>query len=353
MLIVHVAEAFGGGIVDFVLSLTSQLKDHKHIIIYAQREIPIDVLKKRFDSGNVQFIEWKYAQREIKLLSDIKATYYLYSLLKNIKYDVIHLHSSKSGFLGRVAARFLNKRKVIYTPNGAPFVRTDISLFKKFFFVFLEKIADMLAGTVICCSRSEAEAYYQNNIKCSYINNGVAINPYPKNYTVNSTFKIVTAGRITYQKNPCLFNAIADHFSHQPDVEFIWIGEGELDYLLTAKNIRITGWLSKQQVEEEILKANVYLSTALWEGLPFAVLQAMNLGKPLLLSKCIGNIDLVKHGYNGHIYQSIDEASSFINYYIANRDFLQEASLNSYNYLLDNYNIQDMAKAYLNKYESV
>ena len=52
-------------------------------------------------------------------------------------------------------------------------------------------------------------------------------------------FTVYTLGRICYQKNPTLFNEIAEAL---PDVKFIWIGDGELREQLTSKNIEITGW---------------------------------------------------------------------------------------------------------------
>ena len=57
--------------------------------------------------------------------------------------------------------------------------------------------------------------------------------------------KICTVGRIGFQKNPKLFNEIAQEF---PDLQFTWIGDGELRNELTSKNINITGWLERKEV---------------------------------------------------------------------------------------------------------
>ncbi|MBK6979684.1 MAG: glycosyltransferase [Cytophagaceae bacterium] len=84
-----------------------------------------------------------------------------------------------------------------------------------------------------------------------------------------ATLTILTSGRISSQKNPSLFNAIALSFKDYPQVSFVWVGEGELSHCLTANNITITGWVSKEETNKYYSVADIYLSTALWEGLPF------------------------------------------------------------------------------------
>lgn len=61
----------------------------------------------------------------------------------------------------------------------------------------------------------------------------------PKNYK-DYPFTVFTLGRICYQKNPTLFNTIAELL---PDVRFVWIGDGELREELKSKNIEISGWV--------------------------------------------------------------------------------------------------------------
>ena len=63
--------------------------------------------------------------------------------------------------------------------------------------------------------------------------------------------RIGTLGRITYARNPKLFNALA---LNHPELEFIWIGDGELKHFLTAPNITITGWFTQYASGIEALK---------------------------------------------------------------------------------------------------
>ena len=129
IVIVHVVESFGGGVFSFLRHIINGLADCQHIVIYGvqRKEFPSD-FEALFPFG-VQFIPWVHAQREVSLIQDFKALMQLVRILKGIhSIQKIHLHSSKAGFLRRIAAFLLGLGdKVIYTPHGASFLREDIS----------------------------------------------------------------------------------------------------------------------------------------------------------------------------------------------------------------------------------
>ena len=65
-----------------------------------------------------------------------------------------------------------------------------------------------------------------------------------------------------------------------------------------------------------VANADVYLSTSLYEGLSFAVLEALALKKPMLLTDCVGNTDVIKNGLNGDLFTNETEAIiKILNYY--------------------------------------
>jgi len=316
MKIVHIVESFASGVFDFIVDLSNGMSSYKHIIIYSLREHTPDNFKKYFPN-ETEFIHWNSATREINPKADIQALLELIKILKNIPdVDIIHLHSSKAGFLGRIAAKILKKENItVYTSHGAPFLRKDVSRLKQKLFIYLEKVASYFGGNIVCCSKSEAEAFLSHKIDALYINNGIECSSKTKN-NINRNKDIIyvgTIGRISYQKNPELFNKIAEAFLPNKKVKFIWIGSGELESKLTSPNIIKTGWLKKKDVLSELSKIDIYLSTSIWEGLPLSVLQAMCYEKPLLLSCCVGNKDLVKNNYNGILFSTLKEAEDYSN----------------------------------------
>lgn len=359
MKIVHVVEPFASGVAVFVKSLVDNMKDDFHIIVHGERELVMKAVevKKSFTSPNVQFIRWKFAQREISLNKDLRAFFELYHLLKDLKkqqnVDAVHLHSSKSGFLGRLACKMADIHNVVYTPNGAPFLVSTKKL-KNYFYRMFEKVGNLFGGKVVCCSISEMIAYRRLGINAININNGVSLktgNAVPEIVKEDGVFQIVTCARISNQKNPVLFNEIAKQFEHLSQYQFIWIGDGEDRDKLTATNIRITGWVSPSVSKRYISNADIYLSTSNFEGLSFSVLEALALKKPVLLKDCVGNRDIVKSGLNGNLFDTADGAVLKIMQYANNPGMLSLMGEYSSEFCKQEFNIKSTSVMYRNLYK--
>jgi glycosyltransferase involved in cell wall biosynthesis len=356
MKILHIVESFSGGIITFLRLLINETSDLEHIVLYGNRQSGIEHQKKSFNAAT-KFILWEAAQRNISISKDVRAYYNMSNIISKEIPNVIHLHSSKAGFLGRLWGG-LNKQErsplILYTPHGLPFVRKDISLVKRQLYISLEKLAANLSGQIIAVSDSEKNELSVNNILATYINNGIKVDyGWKKGVQSNSKISIVTVGRICEQKNPKLFSKIADAFRNNSDVEFIWIGDGELRTQL-SQNIRITGWLKENDVQSLLGDASIYLSTALWEGLPFAVLEAMNKSLGLLLYNCIGNCDLVCNGHkqNGLLFCNHLEVITIIKELIKSPDLIESWGIKSFQLLEEKFTADNMADQYKDIYNT-
>ena len=357
MEIVHVTECLAGGVLTFLVNFTHAFYDDTHIIIYGKRAYTPDHVEKLFGS-NVTLVFWEDATQKIQPYKDIIAFKELIYLLHNYKgADIIQLHSSKAGFLGRVACRVLGMiSKTVYIPHGISFARQDISYNKALFYIVLERFANRLGGQVVACSHSEGQLCLNKGIKnVSVISNGIASSNYffQKQGPLKPII-IGTSGRITLQKNPALFLDIASHFYHNPYVKFLWIGDGEMHTILDgAENIAVTGWLSHQKHKNELQNIDIYLSTASWEGLPYAVLEAMSLGKPLILSQCIGNIDLVKPEQNGFSYRTANQASNEIRFFMHHPEQITVMGSQSHKMVQTEFSLKNMKDKYMKLYHRV
>lgn len=348
--ILHVVESFGGGVYDFIVSLVNGLPEFNHTILYAKRENFKESFKEDF-SEKVKFIHWKNASREINLKKDFLAGKELYNVLSEKKYDKIHLHSSKAGFIGRVVGRIKNQQdKVLYTTHGVSFLRTDVSNLKNNLYILFEKIGMYMGGDIVACSKSEAEFMKSKGIKkAGYIYNGIEIpKEIPKVEKDEDIINIVTVGRMTYQKNPKQFNEIAEQFLDNKKIRFTWIGDGELRSELKSSNINVTGWKSQQEVLEELCKGHIYLSTSLWEGLPLAVLQGMSVGLPLVLSNCVGNVDLIENNKNGFMFEEVSKGIEKLEkiLQLSNKNILK----NSSEKIINKFSLKLMIENYKAKY---
>lgn len=354
MKIVHVVECFAGGVFSFLSNLTNELDKEEYIVIYGiNRDNTPSDFREKFPP-NTKFIPWKSASRSLNPLTDLKALWELYIILKKIDdIDIIHLHSSKAGFLGRIVSFLLGKSsRTIYTPHAISFLRLDVSPKKRKIFIWMERFASFFCGKIVACSQSEKEAIEEQGIKnVTFINNGIKKLQIEKKVNTSDKTTIISVGRLSIQKNPKLFNDIALEFIDNPNIQFIWCGDGELKSELTSPNIKYTGWIEQKKLESYLANADIYLSTSLWEGLPLSVLEAMSIGLPVILSNCVGNRDLVED--NGVLYIDKIEAVKNINELLKNKIWTNKKGHNSKIIVENNFNMRNMAISYLNIYKGM
>lgn len=239
--------------------------------------------------------------------------------LKELNPDVLHMHSSFAGFVGRLATiGWKSDLKSFYSPHCISFMRTDISDLKKRIFTLLEAIAAKRHGTYIACSRSEALAIEDSlGLPALILENAVDVGFFTRPNTdtplrahrPDKRLTVVTVGGIRRQKGFDLFSDISRLLSHR-GFEFVWIGDGDLTSkaALTDAGVRVTGWRTRQEVRDMLHSADVYLSTAAWEGMPVSVIEAMASGLPVLANRCPGNVDVVDDEVNGVLFSGASEA---------------------------------------------
>ena len=325
MKVAHIVEPFSSGIITSIIHLSTGLTQHEHIVIHGTRtsQDNIDSVKSRFPDRTIFYV-WKSAVREISPLKDLMAAISLFNILLRIKPDVVHLHSSKAGAIGRPIARILGIKKIIYSPQGAPFARKDVSKLTHWLYVKFEQILNAISGRIVCCCESETSLYQKSNMKATYVNNGIEITHRNRISSNHSIIRIGCAALANTQKNPSWFNEIASNYINYKEIEFIWIGGGELSNTLSAPNIKVTGWESKKETSILLSSLDIYLSTSGWEGLPFSVLEAMEKGVCLLLSDCVGNKDLVIDNKNGFLFTTTQEAIEKLDDLVMNKSVIAQ-----------------------------
>lgn len=100
----------------------------------------------------------------------------------------------------------------------------------------------------------------------------------------------------------------------EPDFELVLAGDGELrgpiEERIRAhrldKHVRITGWISSDQVRQELLDARALVLASFAEGLPVVVMEAMALGRPVVSTGIAGIPELVLPDENGWLVPAGD-----------------------------------------------
>lgn len=354
--VLHIVEAFGGGVFTVLTDLINGLSDEFEMVIaYSLRPQTPENFKDYFN-GNVRFIEVKSFTRSIDFNKDIKALKEIKNIVKEEKPDIVHLHSSKAGILGRLGVHD-RRIKMFYNPHGFSFLKLDDSKFRRFMYKAIEKGAAILNPkcTIVGCSKGEYEEAKKLNKNAICINNGINIEKLEeetkdlKAKEIDySNFKICTVGRIGFQKNPKMFNEIAENF---PSLQFTWIGDGELKNKLTSPNIKVTGWLDRKDVLKELNNNDIFLLPSLWEGLPISLLEAMYMKKICIVSNVIGNRDVINNGVNGFVCNNLREYESCIrNIKNINTTSIKKRENEE---IVKEYNIKHMCNQYENAYKEI
>lgn len=350
--ILYFVEAFGGGVFTYLVNLSNALcNDFDIYIAYGIRKQTPENYKDYFDK-RIHLVRVYNYQRDISLIKDTNALIEMRKIAKKVNPDIIHLNSSKAGILGRLL--FKNwKIPVFYTPHGYSFLMANISSKKKIFYKSLEKFFAFKNIETIACSKGEYEITKQLTSNATYVNNGINLKEF-NDVNINSHktdinhLKIATIGRISLQKNPKLFNKIAEVF---PNLKFTWIGDGDLRSELTSSNIKITGWVDNRKAIKYLNDSDIFVLTSLWEGLPMALLEAMYIKKLCIVSDVVGNRDVIYDDNNGYVCNTKEQFIDRINNVTIN-DISENIVEEAHNDILNCYNSQVMAENYKKIYES-
>ncbi|HUX90616.1 MAG TPA: glycosyltransferase family 4 protein [Gallionellaceae bacterium] len=123
--------------------------------------------------------------------------------------------------------------------------------------------------------------------------------------------RVVCVGRLCEQKGQMLLvDAVHSLAQEGIELEVILAGDGEmraeLEKLIVERKlhgkVRITGWISSDQVRKEILSARALLLPSFAEGLPVVIMEAMALRRPVLTTHIAGIPELVRAGEDGWIF---------------------------------------------------
>lgn len=348
--ILYIVEAMGGGVFTYIVDLANELvNQYDMYIAYAVRKQTPKNYKEYFDN-RIHLIEVKNFGRAIDVSKDLKAFFEIRKIADEIKPDIIHLHSSKAGALGRFAFNG-NKIPMFYTPHGYSFLMEDCKPMKRVIYKMVESVCAKRNCTTISCSVGEHQETLKLTKRAVYVNNGINMaelqNIMDKTEKVEHPFTVFTLGRICYQKNPTLFNEIAEKL---PEIRFVWIGDGEFREELKSKNIEITGWADRATAIRYAVNADVFLLPSRWEGLPISLLESMYMKKICVVSNVIGNRDVIKSRLNGFVCDTLEDYVQAIQCAKDNKvgNMAEKAYLN----ILEQFNTRVMSMEYQNIYEN-
>lgn len=231
--------------------------------------------------------------------------------------EMLHLHSAKAGMLGRQAAQVLDI-PVIYTAHAFPFQRTTDPL--RPLYRSLERRWAQQTARIICVSEGECDEAVAAGLpeaKLTVIPNGLDIARWPRPTAAqrrlarrafgltDAEVVIGTLSRLEPQKGIDLLLESADDFlADLPQARLMIWGEGKQRKRLQRLALRlglphVTFAGACADPWQAYAAMDIFCAPSRWEGGPYAVLEAMACGLPIVASAIAGHEDYLEDGVTG------------------------------------------------------
>jgi glycosyltransferase involved in cell wall biosynthesis len=307
-----VVEATAGGTWRHVLDIAAGCHRRGiavHLVCAVRREPASRSAMAALRGRGVDVIEIDM-RREIHPLQDAAAVTHLRELIASIAPDVLHLHSSKAGALGRVAVAGLRRARpyVVYTPHAYAFLTQPGGLVRRLCWC-AERALLRWTDCVVAVSGSEARAASRlgGSTHVVTIPNGVESprRVAPASRAAGTTLRIGWLGRLVWQKNPQAAITTSAALSARGVRHELQLG-GDGPYgsavVSLARRLRCDSVVVRGFVEDtDTFHAGIdaLLVTSRSEGLPYVGLDTMAHGRPIVGFDVPGIRDLVEHGVTG------------------------------------------------------
>lgn len=241
--------------------------------------------------------------REASPWKDLIATLKLSRIIKRRRYSLVHAHSAKAGAVGRVAA-CIARTPVIYTPHAWSFLASKSTLGRQVY-IFVEQALALLSSHIICVSAREMALGCRHLLACDgklrLVPNGIALPSQSANGRSGDEELVVgTVARLAPQKGiEYLIRAAEGICAERDGVRFSVAGDG-------PSFMCLKGELERRELRDKftllgdtrdpwnyLKDIDVFVLPSLWEGMPFALMEAMGMGLPAVATDVGGVRDLI------------------------------------------------------------
>ncbi len=253
--------------------------------------------------------------RRVSVVADLKALFSLVKEIRSFKPHVIHTHTAKAGFLGRIASMLSFYPSIrVHTFHGH-LLNGYFGSFKRLLVVVVEKFLAKFTDQLLAVGDKVRQDLLAAGVgapeKFSLMPPGLEINDLPNKRTAQDSYglypqslQVAFIGRVTQIKRPDRFLDVVREIKKRGlEIEFFTAGDGELlnacrERITTEElPVKILGWQS--DIERVLAAADIVILTSDNEGTPLSLIQAGMAALPVVTTN-VGSIpEVVMDGVTG------------------------------------------------------
>jgi glycosyltransferase involved in cell wall biosynthesis len=321
-----------GGPSIHVILLTSRLNaaDYESLLLVGKegpREGNMSDLAARC---GIHPIEIECLGRDISLWNDLRGIYLLWRFIKRLKPEIVHTHTSKAGFSGRLAARMAGVPVIVHTFHGHVFEGYFGPALTKLF-ILLERFLAKNCDALITISKTLKKQLVEKGIapaeKIEVIELGLELEEFlavrGRSHTLrrelglgDETPLVGIIGRLVPVKDHRTFLSAAALVAETiSDARFAIIGDGGMLHSLqdqvqkSGLNERVyfTGW--KSSLADVYADLDLVVISSRNEGTPVSLIEGAASCKPLVATSVGGIPDMITDGWDGILVPPADSSA--------------------------------------------
>lgn len=334
--ILHAAETTHGGIQAYWDELKSASHLHQNFL---------------FPTGNTRGLKrcWKLAQL-------------LRKTLKEEHHDILFLHSTFAGLVGRLTLLSLPSYlpKIIYCAHGWAF-NMKTSTAKKRLYALIERALLPLTDAIVNVSQFEADSakrYGIKGFKCRTILNGIGDIPKQKNISLpEQKINLLFVGRFHEAKGADLLQHITLQAADTlPHLHFHVVGDAQADNektLTFPPNTTCYGWLPREETLPLCAACDALIVPSKWDAFSLVSAEALRAGKALILNNAAALPEFLNKGAQGYLLNMEDIPLTLETLNKLNKTTLREMGQHNRKIYKKHYTAERMNKELITFYEEL
>ncbi|WP_313005719.1 glycosyltransferase [Pseudomonas sp.] len=308
--ILHVAETIKGGVATVIRTISASPEDDaaNYQLVYL---VPEDQAKELHGIAPQQVRTFPRSGRNVPSL--LRFAWRLSQVLLKEKPDVVHLHSTFSGVIGRVVCVLLRpwrKPKIVYCPHAFSFLM-ESSPTKQKVYAWIERVLQKVTDVIICVSQYELDKAARFGIdrkRMKLIYNGIPHKDDAPKSAGAEPIHLLFVGRLDYQKG---FDVLLKAYAKvdRNDLKLTVVGSAVNEDSVECPpmdSVEYLPWVTPSEVQALYQKADALIVPSRWEGFAMVPLEGMAMGLPVIASNCTSLPELVTNEVSGYVFPSGD-----------------------------------------------